>query len=397
MDDSADGLTAHSNDDCASSEEINFSSDSIAYSEAVWPKEQLANARSQPISLAQARSRLKPTTSARSKLGDVIVGSSRQANELREIIELYAEEDAPVLIVGETGVGKELVAHRLHQYSPRCSAPFIPLNIGAVTETLSAAELFGHTKGAFTGALSDRDGAFQMADRGSLFLDEIGDTPLSIQAQLLRVLDDGMVMKVGGRTPQKVDLRLIAATNVDLSQAVRAEKFRRDLFYRINVLVIDVPPLRERGDDVIEIAQAMIASHPNEQRHRMKLTPSAIARLKAHHFPGNVRELRNVITRAIVHAGGQKICDEHITFASTQCANATHSDLLDITEAKELISRFLTIKALKITDGNVTQAAKLTGRARGTVHAMKKQLDGDDFASVYKSACAKIKALVDDC
>lgn len=397
MDDSRDGLTAHSNDDCAHSEGIEFSSDSSVYSQAVWPNEQSGNTKSQPISLAQARSRLKPARPGQSAVRDIIVGSSRQAQELRDKIKLYADEEAPVLIIGETGVGKELVARQLHQQNSRCDEPFVPLNIGAVTETLSAAELFGHTKGAFTGALADRDGAFQLADGGSLFLDEIGDTPLSIQAQLLRVLDDGMVTKVGARAPRQVDLRLIAATNVDLAEAVRANKFRRDLYYRINVLVIDVPPLRERGDDMIEIAEAIIASHPVERHNRKKITPSAIKRLKAHTFPGNVRELRNVITRAMVHASGSKICDEHITFAPTQNVGEAQKDLLDITAAKDLISRFIMIKALKIADGNVTQAAKLTGRARGTVHAMKKQLDGDDIASVYKSACAQMKALIDDC
>lgn len=397
MDDSTDGLPAHSNDDCSHSEGMEFSSDSTVYSQAVWSNEQSGSTKSQPISLAQARSRLKPSRSGKSAPRDVIVGSSRQARDLRDKIKLYAAEDAPVLIIGETGVGKELVARQLHQQNSRCDASFVPLNIGAVTETLSAAELFGHTKGAFTGALADRDGAFQMADGGSLFLDEIGDTPLSIQAQLLRVLDDGMVTKVGGRSPRQVDLRLIAATNVDLADAVRAGKFRRDLYYRINVLVIDVPPLRDRGDDVIEIAEAIIASSQIERHRRKKLTPSAIKRLMAHSFPGNVRELRNVITRAVVHATGSKICDEHITFATTQRVRETQTDLLDIAAAKDLVSRFVMIKALKIADGNVTQAAKLTGRARGTVHAMKKQLDGDDIASVYKSTCAQIKALIDDC
>lgn len=402
MDDPTDGFTAHVDIGCANSEEIDFSSDNNLYSEAVWPSNNSANpksakSKSQPISLAKARTRLKPANNDRVDLNQVIIGSSAQSKTLRESIELYAQEDAPVLITGETGVGKELVADRLHFLSQRSNAPFVPLNIGAITETLSTAELFGHTKGSFTGALADRDGAFQMANGGSLFLDEIGDTPASIQAQLLRVLDDGLVTKIGGHTSHKVDLRLIAATNVDLSQAVSAGKFRRDLYYRINVLVIDVPPLRDRGDDVIEIAQAMIAAHPNKDRRKKKLTPSAVEKLKAHHFPGNVRELRNVMTRAIIHANGPKIYDEHLSFASTRSAGQANDDLLDIANAKELISRFLIMKALKVADGNVSQAAKLTGRARGTVHTIKKQLDGEDFATVYKSACAQVKALVGDC
>lgn len=397
MDDSTDGFTAHTGDDCSVSEGIDFSSDSVVYSEAVWSKEQTRRAGSEPISLAKARSRLKPAETARPALDKVIIGSSPQANRLRENIALYADEDAPVLVTGETGVGKELVARQLHLQGPRRDAPFVPLNIGAVPETLSAAELFGHTKGAFTGALAERDGVFQLADSGVLFLDEIGDTPLSIQAQLLRVLDDAMVTKIGGKTPRKVDLRLVAATNVDLSDAVRNERFRQDLYYRINVLVVDVPPLRARGDDVVEIAEAIIAAHPCERHRSKKLTPSAAKKLKAHPFPGNVRELRNVMTRAVVHATGQKIYGEHITFAPRSCANSAPTDLPDINEAKELIGRFMMLKALKVSDGNVSKAAKMTGRARGTVHALKKQLDGDDFASVYQSACAQLKALLDDC
>jgi len=395
MDDSTDGLTAHAGDDCTVSEGIDFSSDGGAYTEAVWSREQSRRTGSDPISLARARSRLKPAKTVRPALDKVIIGSSPQAKQLRENIALYADEDAPVLIAGETGVGKELVARQLHFQGSRREAPFVPLNIGAVPETLSAAELFGHTKGAFTGALAERDGAFQLADSGLLFLDEIGDAPLSVQAQLLRVLDDGMVTKIGGRTARKVDLRLVAATNVDLSDAVRNERFRHDLYYRISVLVIDVPPLRARGDDVVEIAEAIIAAHPCERHRNKKLTPSAAKKLRSHPFPGNVRELRNVMTRAVVHATGAKICGEHITFAPTPCANGAPADLPDINEAKELISRFMMLKALKVTDGNVTQAAKLTGRARGTVHALKKQLDGDDFASVYQSACAQLKALLD--
>jgi DNA-binding NtrC family response regulator len=397
MDDHSDGQPARSTESCSHSERIEFSSDSVVYAETIWPQEQAGGSISAPIPLARARSRVKPTAPSRTEISNIIIGSSQQAEILRDRIQLYAEDDAPVLISGETGVGKELVARQLHQQGPRNEAPFVPLNIGAIPETLSASELFGHKKGAFTGALADRDGAFLMANKGSLFLDEIGDTPLSIQAQLLRVLDDGLITRLGGRTPQKVDIRLIAATNVDLTQAVLTNQFRRDLFYRINVLVIDVPPLRERGEDMIEIAEAIIASHPNVAYHNKRLTPNAVKRLMAHQFPGNVRELRNVLMRALVHTDGPKILEEHITFAGAHCADAGNKEILDISEAKDLVSRFLMIKALKLTEGNVSKAAKLTGRSRGTLHTLKNQLDGEDLAAVYKTACAQLKALVGDC
>lgn len=299
------------------------------------------------------------------------------------------------MISGETGVGKELVAQQLHLLGMRQRGPFVPLNIGAVPETLSASELFGHTKGAFTGAAADRDGAFQNADGGTLFLDEIGDTPLSIQAQLLRVLDDGMVTKLGSRTARQVDIRLIAATNVELKGAVCEGRFRRDLYYRMNVLLIDVPPLRERGDDVIEIAQAMIAALPNERHSKKQLTPKAADRLKSYRFPGNARELRNVLTRAVVHADGPKILDDHISFDVEQCVQRNGAAPLGISNAKELVNRFLLIKALNMAGGNVTKAAKLAGRSRGTLHTLKKQINGEDLASAYEEACLQLKALID--
>ena len=266
-----------------------------------------------------------------------IIGSSDHANQLRDKIRLYAEDDSPVLISGETGVGKELVAQHLHM-------------------------------------------------------------PLSIQTQLLRVLEDGMVMKLGGKSPTRVDFRLISATNVDLGDEVRSGQFRRDLFYRINVLVIDVPPLRVRGDDVVEIAEMMIATHKNERYRDIKLSPNAADRLRAHAFPGNVRELDNVLTRALVHAQRDKILPEHICCDRLDSADHGASPAsFNVDEAKNLISRLLMMKALHASEGNVTKAATLTGRSRGTLHSMIKSLEGEDFASAYQALCAEMKTLLNDC
>jgi two-component system NtrC family response regulator len=325
----------------------------------------------------------------------VIIGSSPQAAALRDQVRLYSTDSAPILIAGETGVGKELVAREVHRLSNRSDRRFVPINASAIPETLAAAELFGHTKGAFTGAIIERDGAFVDADGGVLFLDEIGDMPLSIQAHLLRVLDDGLVTKVGARTSTKVDFRLIAATHVDLRKTVGEGRFRRDLFYRINVLVVDVPPLRDRGDDVIEIAEHMIRTQPNREQRGAVLTPSAADRLKAHRFPGNIRELRNVVTRALVHARGGKVLAEHISFCEFGGANGRSGEL-DISQAKDLINRFIVLKALKHANGNVSRAAELAGRSRSTIHALKKQLAGEDFATEYEAACAQLQALIDD-
>lgn len=326
----------------------------------------------------------------------LIVGSSAQAKALRERIKMYAADTAPVLIIGETGVGKELVARALHSSSDRCDAGFVAVNSGAISETLAASELFGHIKGSYTGAHTDRDGVFAQADRGVLFLDEIGDLPLSLQAQLLRVLDDGHVTRLGARTPTKVDFRLVAATNIDLRRAVMCGQFRRDLFHRINVLIIEVPPLRERGDDVIEIAQHMIRNHKNKSFRNAKLTPNAIDRLLGYPFPGNVRELKNVLTRALVHAQGGKIFVEHLSFNEARSQGADAVDY-SIADAKDLISRYVVLRALVSCDGNVSKAADSIGRARSTVHAVMKQIDGGDFAAELEKTRAALRAFVDYC
>lgn len=326
----------------------------------------------------------------------ILLGSSPATHALRDRVKLYAEDNASILVSGETGAGKELVARELHRLSERRSGRFIPVNAGGVVETLAASELFGHAKGAFTGAILERDGAVTEADGGVLFLDEIGDMPLSVQAQLLRVLDDGLVTKIGSNSPAKVDFRLISATNVDLRRNVSKGVFRRDLYYRISVLVIDVPPLRERGDDVMEIAERYIRTHPNEKFRSIAITPNAAERLKAHRYPGNIRELRNVLTRALVHAKGGKIFAEHICFAECDPGEG-EAGFMDISAAKELIGRYIVLKALRQTNGNVKKAAEIAGRSRGTVHALVKEMSGEDLAAEYNAVCVRLRALIGDC
>lgn len=327
-----------------------------------------------------------------------IVGSSSKAKQLRETIKLYAEHDSPVLICGETGVGKELVARHLHAASDRADRPFEPLNTGALPETLAAAELFGHARGAFTGAVSEREGALSKANGGVLFLDEIGEMPLLVQTHLLRVLEDGMVTKLGGKTPAQMDFRLICATNADLKENIAKNLFRRDLYYRINVLAINVPPLRERGEDAVEIAEAMIKGHRDEKYRAIKLSPKAADRLKSYAFPGNVRELRNVLYRALVHARDGTILPEHLQFEYGASSNGPCLDgLFDVDDAKSLMSRFVMMKALHAADGNVSKAAALTGRSRGTFHTLKKSIEGEDFASAYQNICTEMKNMLNGC
>lgn len=327
----------------------------------------------------------------------VLIGSSSWAKALRDTINAYANNSAPVLIVGETGVGKELVARELHRRSARRAKPFVALNTGAIPATLAASELFGHRKGAFTGAHADQIGAIAAADGGVLFLDEIGDTPLEVQSQLLRVLDDGMVTKIGSRSPTPVDFRLIAATNVDLRRGVATGAFRRDLFHRLDVLVVEVPPLRDRVEDIVEIGEALIRALPEAELKEATLSPKAADRLKGYRFPGNVRELRNVLTRAAVRARGGRILPEHITFSECEHGASDRSIGLDISRGQELVSRFMALKALLMTDGNVTQAAKMTGRGRSTIHELKRQLNGGGIAGEFDAVCAQMRALIDGC
>jgi len=358
------------------------------------PERSLERGRSNLIQLRQ-----EPRAKSRVKLPPPeIIGSSNQAALLRETIEIYADDQAPVLITGETGVGKELVARHLHLGGLRANGGFSPINAGAMPETLAASELFGHVKGAFTGSVAEREGAIALADGGVLFLDEIGDMPLTIQTHLLRVLEDGMVTKLGGKTAEKVDFRLISATNVNLQENVCAGKFRADLFYRINVLIIDVPPLRERGDDVVEIAEWMIANQSDERNRNLRLTPKAADRLKSYRFPGNVRELRNVLLRAMPYARRDKgrILPEHLRFDFEQL-NAGPANSFAVEDATALMNRYMLLKALNAANGNIAKAVTLSGRSRGTFNTLKKSLEGEDFASAYRSVCAEVKALLNDC
>ncbi len=227
-----------------------------------------------------------------------IVGQSAAVRTLLEKVARVGPTDATVLITGESGTGKELVARELHEASRRSEQPFLPVNCAAITETLLESELFGHAKGAFTGAVRARRGMFEEADGGTLFIDEIGETSPGFQAKLLRVLQEGEVRRVGESTSIKVDVRVIAATNQDLRRAIAEKRFREDLFYRLNVVPLRIPPLRERKEDIPLLAAHFLARFNERSRTQKVLGPDAVARLKAHAWPGNVRELENIIEQA---------------------------------------------------------------------------------------------------
>lgn len=237
-----------------------------------------------------------------------LVGISEPMQRVFNKVRLYGVSDAPVLVIGETGSGKEGIARAVHLSSRRRENPFVTLNCSAITETLFESELFGHEKGSFTSAIRSHKGRFERADRGTLFLDEIGDLPLSSQAKLLRVLEDQTIERVGGEKPIKVDVRLVAATNVQLEEAVAAGRFRADLYYRINALQIYVPPLRERADDLELLIRHFISLFNEKYGRRVGcLTREAIHLLKQYQWPGNVRELRNLMERLFAETQGEVI------------------------------------------------------------------------------------------
>jgi transcriptional regulator with PAS, ATPase and Fis domain len=272
-----------------------------------------------------------------------------------------------VLVIGESGTGKELIARALHDHSPRAERPFVALNCGAISETLFESELFGHEKGAFTGADRRRDGAFHEAEGGTLFLDEVGELPEAAQAKLLRALETGEVRRVGSTKASTPDVRIVAATNRDLPKEVAAGRFREDLFFRLAVLSVDVPPLRQRKGDLGALCARLCAALGG----RVRVTEEALEVLEQHDWPGNVRELRNVLTRAFV-LGGPRIDVEHLSFHRIHPGHGpSHAGAVGASiEAQE---KAFILAALSRHGDNRSAAARELGVARSTLHYKMKK------------------------
>lgn len=291
---------------------------------------------------------------------DNMVGSSPAMRKVYEAIRQVAPEKATVLVVGETGTGKELAAHAIHQLSPRSEALFVAVNCAAIPAEMMESELFGHERGAFTGAVKERIGKFELADGGTLFLDEVTEMPIALQAKLLRALQEGTIERLGGHRPIAVDIRIVAATNRDPQQAVRDGLLREDLYYRLNVFRLDLPPLRERVEDIPMLAQHFVA------RRGIELAPDASDRLAAYRWPGNVRELENVLERAAIVCGGRTITAAHLPAdisspspAALTTQTAAVPETLSIPEATEALERQMIAAALRETGGNKSKAARL--------------------------------------
>ena len=303
-----------------------------------------------------------------------IVGSSFQIRQVVECIERVAPSDARVLITGENGTGKELVARAIHQLSPRGEARFVEVNCAAIPSELIESELFGHIKGSFTGAVSDRAGEFEQADGGTLFLDEVGDMSLAAQAKVLRALEEGVITRVGGSKPIRVDVRVVAATNKDLSAEIEAERFREDLFYRLNVVPIRVPPLRERREDIPMLVQYFVDLMSRADRAVSKqITPEAIRRLETLDWPGNVRELRNTVERLLVLTLGDTIRTEDVDLlvGSPSGASGLGGELLaaeTFGEFKEAAERAFILQKLRENDWNVSETARRIEMPRSNLY-----------------------------
>ncbi|MDQ3335936.1 MAG: sigma-54 dependent transcriptional regulator [Myxococcota bacterium] len=307
----------------------------------------------------------------------MLVGTAAAMRKLRAAVARLGSQDVSILIRGESGTGKELVARALHDRGGRRSRRFVALNCGAIPESLIDSELFGHTKGSFTGATTDRPGVFVEADGGTLFLDEIGDMPVGVQARLLRVLQESEVRPVGGSGTRKIDVRVIAATHVDLSAAVEAGRFRQDLYYRLNVVVLGVPPLRERLDDLPLLAAHFLRKHGGSSPP--SLSPDALEVMAAYAWPGNVRELENALMHAIALHHGDVIGPESLPLAigarralpsasAKPSAPESDDDLLPLTEAKRRAStayeRAYLLRVMEKAKGSVSEAARLSGLDR---------------------------------
>ena len=340
-----------------------------------------------------------------------IIGNSRNMQEIFKIIGQVAQENISVLITGESGTGKELVAKAVYHHSRRKDKPFIAINCAAIPETLFESELFGHERGAFTGADRTHIGKIERCDQGTLFLDEIGEMSTTVQTKLLRVLQEGEFERVGGNQTLKADVRVIAATNKNLEKEIESGRFRKDLYWRLKVISIDMPPLRHRREDISHLADYFLMRFNAEyDRPLCYLSEGALRKIEAYSWPGNVRELENCIRRAVLLSTGDVIAEQNLMIPDADDENLlnslTHEQLIDRLKEKleeiipeilrlskqdihaniiELVEEMLILKALQACSDNQVQAAKMLGISRNTLrHRLKKQRDrdsGDDKTS----------------
>lgn len=309
-----------------------------------------------------------------------MIGEHASIKRIQAIVQKVAATDARVLVTGESGTGKELVARAIHNLSPNAGRPFVPVNCAAIPEALLESELFGHMRGAFTGAHASRPGLFQVAHQGTIFLDEVGELPLSLQAKLLRVLQDGVVRPLGAEHPVPVEVRVVAATNKELEHQVEKGSFREDLFFRLQVIPIHLPPLRARRSDIPVLVKHFL-NRANKKHHlAVQITQQAMVYLWEYDWPGNIRELENMVERMVILADGNQADVQDLpgnirSFVSDKKLPAPTSllndpmDMRDMREATEQFEHQLIEEALRLSNGNKSRAAKMLGLKRTTLVA----------------------------
>ena len=335
-----------------------------------WQNEKLLATLSTAVNLNKAKNKIKTLQSQKEQLIENInkpfynlLGNSESIKEVINMIKKISKTDVNVLITGENGTGKELVFRAIHRESNRSNEPFIPVDMGAVSDTLFESELFGHVKGAFTDAIKDRVGHFEVASGGTLFLDEIGNLPLPIQAKILRVLETREVKRLGSHKSTPIDIRLISATNIDIRKMVKENKFREDLLYRINTIEIQVPPLRDRGQDIVLLAEIFLKQFCLKYKKSEKiLSPETREKLLNYRWPGNVRELKHSTERAVIMSENDILCPDDFFISSN--IDFTNTNNLDLgnTEKK------LILKALKKHQNNISKTAIELGLSRSALY-----------------------------
>jgi two-component system NtrC family response regulator len=305
-------------------------------------------------------------------LAGLVTGDPEMLKLCRSV-EKFANTDVNVLIIGESGTGKELIARGIHELGSRRGKPFVAINCASIPETLLESELFGYEKGSFTGAVKTTPGKVEVANTGTLFLDEIGDLPLSLQAKLLRFLQERRVERIGGRQPIPVDVRIVSATNQDLSSMIGTGRFREDLYYRLNEVRLDMPPLRNRAGDPLLLANYFLGNFNRAYKRAVRgFAPDAIAAISNHAWPGNVRELENRMKRAVIMCEGKLITAADLDLAPPA---AQEEEVLDLKEARDRTDRLTIQRALMHAQGNISKAAKVLGVTRPTLYYLIKTLD----------------------
>lgn len=339
-----------------------------------WHNERLVGTIKDALRRKSSKINLVPGQQADSIIGKELIGESQVMQEIFYKIEKIAPTDANILILGENGTGKDLIARAIHQQSLRSTKPFIKVDVGALTESLFESELFGHKKGAFTDAREDRMGRFETANGGTIFLDEISNIPLHLQAKLLSVLQNRQVTRLGSNEPISIDIRLICATNVALAELANENRFRKDLIYRINTVEITVPPLRKRGNDIILLAKHFSNLYSNKyMKPGLEFDNKALEKLLNYHYPGNVRELQYTVERAVIMSDGELVQAKDLIFSPIELPQLQESEPSEL--KLSAIEKNTILRVIEKHNGNITKAAKELGLTRTALYRRLSKYD----------------------